>query len=303
MANLNYRKILEYFRKQIDNNPFLIKAVIIHIVIVVMLYVLSYISLLKFDSTVRLQAQSVEASKQMQVIQATSITSGELNNQIQTYEQQQQKLRKIREAVDKAREQAIIKAKEEAKRKAREERLAKAKAEAEKLRLEQEKKAQIEAQKKIKEEAKRKAEAEKLRLEQEKKAKLEVQEKAKKAAKEEAKRKAREERLAKAKTQAEAAAKEKEEQTQAQLAVGSYVSEYKDRIGANWIKDPCRGIDNLPDAIIRNGQFIKLTGASGDYRCDRSMIDAIKNTTPPEVSNSRAKQIIQSENLKLRFSY
>ncbi|KEI34766.1 cell envelope integrity protein TolA [Allofrancisella frigidaquae] len=299
MANLNYRKILGYFRKQIDNNPFLIKAVIIHIVIVVMLYVLSYISLLKFDSTVRLQAQIVEASKQMQVIQATSITSGELNNQIQTYEQQQQKLRKIREAVDKAREQAIIKAKEEAKRKASEERLAKA--EAERLRLEQEKKEQIEAQKKAQEEAKRKAEAEKLKLEQEKKAKLEAQEKAKKAAKEEVERKAREERLAKAKTEAEAAAKKQIEQNQAQSAIASYISEYQDRVGSNWIKDSCRGIYDLPRAIIRNGRFVKLTGTSGNYSCDQSLVDAIKNTTPPTISNSVAKQTIQSENISFIF--
>ncbi|AJC48192.1 cell envelope integrity protein TolA [Allofrancisella guangzhouensis] len=283
MANLNYNGFLGYFRKQIDKNPFIVKAILIHVGIVAVLYVLSYISLLKFDSTVRLQAEVAKVSKQMQVIQATSITSNELENQVNTYEQHQQKLRQIEEGVKKAKEQAIIKAKEEAKRKA----------EAEKLRVEQEEKAKIEAQKKVKEEAKRKAEAERHKLEQEKKAKLEAE--AKKAAE----LKARKERLAKA----EAAAKKQIEQNQAQSAIVSYISEYKDRIGANWIKDPCRGIDSLPDAIIRNGQFIKLTGTSGDYRCDTSMIDAIKNTTPPIISNNVARKTILAENVRFEFEF
>ncbi len=78
---------------------------------------------------------------------------------------------------------------------------------------------------------------------------------------------------------------------------------YKDKIGSNWIKDYCRGIYNLPDAIIKNGRFIKLTGTSGNYRCDQSLIDAIKNTTPPTISNNVARKTIQIENVRFEFEF
>ncbi|MDE4992744.1 cell envelope integrity protein TolA, partial [Francisella tularensis] len=76
------------------------------------------------------------------------------------------------------------------------------------------------------------------------------------------------------------------EQNQAKSAISSYIDAYQDRVGANWIKDSFRGIYDLPRAIIRDGKFIKLTGTSVNYRCDQSLIDSIKNTTPPTITNN-----------------
>ncbi|MDE5014469.1 cell envelope integrity protein TolA, partial [Francisella tularensis subsp. holarctica] len=91
--------------------------------------------------------------------------------------------------------------------------------------------------------------------------------------------KARQAKLAIARAVVEGAARIQLEQNQAQSAISSYIAAYHDRVGANWIKDYCRGIYDLPRAIIRDGKFIKLNGTSGNYRCDQSLIDAIKNTT------------------------
>ena len=77
---------------------------------------------------------------------------------------------------------------------------------------------------------------------------------------------------------------------------------WKFKAFSNWIKDSCRGIYNFPRAITRNGRFIKLTGTSGNYRCDQSLIDAVKNTQPPAISNSIAKQRVQNENLSFKFN-
>lgn len=107
--------------------------------------------------------------------------------------------------------------------------------------------------------------------------------------------------MAKARAEAIASAKREAAKNQADLAVSKYVTEYTDRVGSNWIKDDCRGIYDLPRAIIRNGEFIKLTGTSGDYSCDQSLIDAIKNTTPPEASNPIARRTIQTENISFIF--
>jgi colicin import membrane protein len=47
---------------------------------------------------------------------------------------------------------------------------------------------------------------------------------------------------------------------------------------------------------------MKLTGTSGNYKCDQSLIDAIKNTTPPTLTNNIARQTVQSENISFIFS-
>ncbi|MED7818734.1 MULTISPECIES: cell envelope integrity protein TolA [unclassified Francisella] len=303
MANLNYQKILQFCKKQIDQNPYVVKALLIHVGIVLILYILSYISVLKFDSTsASLSAEVANTPKQLQVIQATSISSSELNKQIANYENRQQEIRQARQDVKQAKQEALQKHKLLMKQKAEAERKAKIEAqkqaaleaqqkEQEKQRkIEQEKQAKLEAEQKAKEEAKKKAEQEKQRkIEQEKQAKLEAE------------RKARQERLAKARAEAIAAAKKEAEQNQAQRAIASYILEYQTRVGDNWIKDPCRGIYNLPRAIIRNGNFIKLTGTSGSYMCDQSLINAIKNTTPPQISNSAARKTIQTENISFIF--
>lgn len=310
MANLNYQKLLQSFRKQIEHNPFVVRAILVHIGIVLVLYILSYISILKFDSTsASLKAEVANTPKQMQVIQATSISSSELNKQISNYENHQQELHQARQDVKEARQKALkrhkqlMKQKAEAERRARIEAKkraaleAKCKEQEKQRKLEQQKQAKLEAARKAKEEAKKKAEQEAKRKEEEKQRKLEQE----KQTKLEAQRKARQERLAKARAEAIAAAKRQAEQNQAQRAISSYIAEYQTRVGDNWIKDPCRGIYNLPRAIIKNGSFIKLTGTSGSYRCDQSLINAIKNTTPPQISNSAARKTIQSENISFIF--
>ncbi|ASG68680.1 protein TolA [Francisella halioticida] len=291
MANLNYQKLLQSFKKQIEQNPFVVKAILIHVGIVLVLYILSYISVLKFDSTsASLNAEVANTPKQMQVIQATSISSNELNRQISNYENHQQELRQAKQNVKDARQKALQRHKELMRQK-----------------VEAERKAQIEAKKKAALEAKRKVQEKQRKLEQQKQAKLEVarkeKEDIKKKAEQEKQRKleARQEKLAKARAQAIAAAKRQAEQSQAQRAIYSYISEYQTRVGDNWIKDPCRGIYNLPRAIIRNGRFIKLTGTSGSYMCDQSLINAIKNTTPPQISNNAARKTIQTENISFIF--
>ncbi|MDE4940793.1 protein TolA, partial [Francisella tularensis subsp. holarctica] len=37
------------------------------------------------------------------------------------------------------------------------------------------------------------------------------------------------------------------------------------------------------------------------YRCDQSLIDAIKNTTPPTITNNVARITIQTENISFIF--
>lgn len=314
MANLNYQKILQKCRKYIDQNPFVAKAILIHVGIVVVLYMLSLISALRFESSqATLQAQVANSPKKIQVIQATSISSSDLSKQLSAYEDHQKQLKQakadlkearedVRQARQKALEQhkAQLKAKAEAERKAKLEAKRKAELEQKKKEQEQEKEKQrkLEQQKQAKLEAQRKAEEDANKKAQEEvKRKKEQQEKAKA----DAERKAREERLAKARAEAQAAARKQVEQTQAQSAISSYISEYQSRVGANWIKDSCRGIYNLPRAVTRNGQFIKLTGTSGSYRCDQSLIDAVKKTSPPSISNAVARQTIQREKLSFQF--
>lgn len=310
MVNPNYQKVLQYCRKQIKENPFVVKAILIHVGIIVVLYVLSLISALKFESSqATLNAQVSNAPKKIQVIQATSISSSDLNKQISAYENHQQEIKQAKEDIKKAKLQALEKHKLELKRKAEAER--KAKIEAEKKaalelklkeqekqrKIEKEKQRKVEQEKQAKLEAERKAEEVKKKKEEEAKRKIEQE----KLAKQKAEQKVREERLAKARAEAIASAKREAAKNQAQSAISSYISEYQDRVGANWIKDSCRGIYDLPRAIIRNGNFIKLTGSSGDYQCDQSLIDAIKNTTPPTISNSTAKRTIQTENISFIF--
>ena len=83
--------------------------------------------------------------------------------------------------------------------------------------------------------------------------------------------------------------------------MNGYVSEYAARIGENLIKDNCRGIYELPKAIIKNGEFVKLTGTSGNFACDKSLVDAVKSTTPPPITNTIAKQIIAKEGISFEF--
>ncbi|AIT09344.1 gramicidin synthase [Candidatus Francisella endociliophora] len=310
MANLNYHKILQYCKKQIDQNPYTAKAILVHVGIVVILYILSLVSMLRFESSqATLHAQVSNSPKKIQVIQATSISSSELSKQLSAYEDHQKQLKQAqadvkeaRQDVKEARQQALkrhqqkMKEKAEAERKAKLEAKRKAvleekrKQQAQERKAEQEKQEKLEAERKAKEEEKKKAqEAAKRKKEQERKAR------------EEAEQKARQERLAKAKAEAQAAARKQVEQSQAQSAISSYISEYQSRVGANWIKDSCRGIYNLPRAVTQNGRFIKLTGTSGSYRCDQSLIDAVKNTQPPNISNTIAKQTIQRENLSFEF--
>lgn len=252
MANLNYHKFLRFCNKQIDENLFLVKAILIHIALMILLYILSFVSNLRFESTqASLSTQVSNMLKKFEIIQATSISSSELNKQISAYENYQQELKQAKEDIKQAKLQAL---------------------------------------KRHQQEMKEKAEAEK-------RAKLEAERKAKV----EAGQKARQERLAKARAEAEAAARKQIEQNQAQSAISSYIAEYQDRVGANWIKDSCRGIYDLPHAIIRNGKFIKFTGTSGNYRCDQSLIDAIKNTIPPVITSNVARKTIQSENINFIF--
>lgn len=274
MANLSYHKFLRFCNKQIDENPFLVKAILIHIALMILLYILSFVSSLRFESTqASLSTQVSNMPKKFEIIQATSISSSELNKQISTYENHQQELKQAKEDIKQAKLQALKRHQQEMKEKAEAEKRAK---------LEAERKAKVEARQKAQQEVQRKKE-------QELKAKQQAEEKA------------RQERLAKARAEAKAAARKQIEQNQAQLAISSYIAEYQDRVGANWIKDSCRGIYDLPHAIIINGKFIKLTGTSGNYRCDQSLIDAIKNTTPPVITSNVARKTIQTENISFIF--
>ncbi|MFV9972308.1 MAG: cell envelope integrity protein TolA [Francisella endosymbiont of Hyalomma asiaticum] len=274
MANLNYHKFLRLCNKQIDENPFLVKAILIHIALIILLYILSFVSNLRFESTqASLSTQVSNMPKKFEIIQATSISSSELNKQISAYENYQQELKQAKEDIKQAKLQVLKRHQQEMKEKAEAEKRAK---------LEAERKAKVEAGQKAQQEIQRKKE-------QELKAKQQAEEKA------------RQERLAKARAEAEAAARKQIEQNQAQSSISSYIAEYQDRVGANWIKDSCRGIYDLPHAIIRNGKFIKLTGTSGNYRCDQSLIDAIKNTIPPVITSNVARKTIQTENINFIF--
>lgn len=306
MANLNYQKLLNYCKKQINENPFVAKAIFIHVCIVAFVYVLSFISNFHFNSSAELEAQ-VNENKKIQVIQATSITSQELNKQVSAYEHHREKKRQaqadIQEAradIKKARAEALERAKQREKAKAEDKRQAK---------LEQEKKAQKAAKRKKQQELESQKQA---KAEKERKNKLEAERKLKekqklaaekkRKAREKAAQEARDKRRAKAKAEAQEAARKQVEKSRAQAAISDYISQYQERVGSNWIKDACRGIYKFPRAVTRNGKFIKLTGTTGNYRCDQSLIDAIKNTQSPAISNSVAKQTIQDENLSFKFN-
>jgi colicin import membrane protein len=303
MVNLNYHKILNACKKQIDKNPNLSKAIFVHVAIIVVLYILSLASLLKFDSS-DITAQ-VSVPRKMQVIQATSISSAALDKQIWAYDNNRQAVVQARKDIKKAKDKAIQEEKkraiQEKKRKADDIRKAKAAAK-KKLRVDNARKA--------------KAAADKKKLDIQKKKKAEVDRKQKIKDRAVAKKKAADRaiaaRIAKAKADARAADKAEAQeaarkqiaQSQAQSAISSYISKYQDLVGQNWIRDNCRGIydDDLPRAIIRNGRFVKLTGTSGDFKCDMSLITAIKNTQSPYISNSSARQTVQSENISFIFT-
>ena len=291
----NYSKILNFCKKQISNNPFIVKAILVHIGIVVFLLLLSYISLIKsHSSNSKLEVEiSKKMPKQLQIIQATSISSSELNRQIMAYDDNRKQLQRIRQSVKEAKKIAIEKAQQMAKQKA----LAALKA-------------KQEEQKRLKEEAKRKEIQNKKALELKKKQQSELE--VKKRAEEEAKRKEVEEKKElelkkkqqaelEAKKRAEALAKKQVEQKLANSAVTKYIAQYQDRVGSNWIKDSCRGIYNFPRAIIRDGKFIRLTGTTENDKCDQSLINAIKYTTPPIVTNKLAREIIKSQNISFIF--
>ena len=285
----NYSKILNFCKKQISNNPFIVKAILVHIGIVVFLLLLSYISLIKsHSSNSKLEVEiSKKMPKQLQVIQATSISSSELNRQIMVYDDNRKQLQRIRQSVKEAKKIAIEKAQQMAKQKA----LAALKA-------------KQEEQKRLKEEAKRKEIQNKKALELKKKQQSELE--AKKRAEEEAKRKElelkkKQQAELEAKKRAEALAKKQAEQKLANSAVSKYIAQYQDRVGSNWIKDSCRGIYNFPRAIIRDGKFIRLTGTTENDKCDQSLINAIKYTTPPIVTNKLAREIIKGQNISFIF--
>jgi len=308
MANLNhhFQKAVNYCKKQINENPYLAKAILIHVGIIVFLYMLSVISNLRFDSNVTLEAQ-INKSKKMQVIEATSISSQDLSNQITAYENNREEKRHAREEVKQARED-LKKARAKAVVRARVREKAKAEAER-KAKLEKQKKAQEDAKRKEQEklEDQKKAQAEKekqIELDAEKKLKekKKLEEEQKRKAQKDAEDKARDKRLAKAKAEAQEAARKQVEQNQAQSAISSYIAQYQQLVGSNWIKDSCRGIYKFPRAITRNGQFIKLTGTTGNYKCDQSLIDAVKNTQPPAIGNGSARQTVQRENLSFKFN-
>ncbi|MEY8701460.1 protein TolA, partial [Francisella philomiragia] len=64
MANLNYQKIISFCKKTVDENPFLVKAILVHIGIVILLYTLAFISDLKFEtSQAALSAEVQKAPK------------------------------------------------------------------------------------------------------------------------------------------------------------------------------------------------------------------------------------------------
>ena len=302
MANLNYHKILNTCKKQIDKNPNLAKAIFVHIAIIMALYILSLASLLKFDSS-NITAE-VSVSKKMQVIQATSISSAALNKQIWAYDNNRQALVQAKKDIKKAKDKAIQNEKQKA-------------IQEQKRKDDDIRKAQAAAKKKLKEDNARqaKAVADKKKLDIEKKKKKEADRKQKIKDKVDAKKKAEakaiRDKINKAKAEARAAAKAEAQaiarkqisQSQAQSAISSYLSKYQALVSQNWIKDNCRGIDesNLPRAIIRNGRFVKLTGTSGDFRCDESLVSAIKNTQSPYIANSSARQTVQSENISFIF--
>lgn len=308
MENLRhfYFKALAFCQKQVDSNPYLAKSILIHISVVIILCILSFVSTLRFSSSANLEAQVNNRPKQMQVIQATSISSQDLNKQVRAYEHEIEKQKQARQDVKdaqqdikEAREKAIKQAKAQAKAKAEAERKAKLKQqrkeELQKKKAAEEKQAKLEAEKKHKQE-----ELQKKKAAEEKQAKIEA-EKKRKQEELEKERKAREARIAKAKAQAQESARRQVQKNQAQSAISSYISKYQDRVGSNWIKDSCRGIYSFPRAIIRDGKFVKLTGTSGNYGCDQSLINAIKNTTPPNITNDIAKQTIQKENISFIF--
>lgn len=178
MANLNYQKIISFCKKTVDENPFLVKAILVHIGIVILLYTLAFISDLKFEtSQAALSVQVENTPKKLQIIQATSISSSELDKQISAYENHQQELKQAREDIKQAKKQALIKHQQKLKEQAEAEKRAK---------LEAKRKAILEAKKKAQEEAKRQAEQEK-QAKEEAQRKKELEEK--KKAQEEAKRK------------------------------------------------------------------------------------------------------------------
>lgn len=300
---------LKEVRIIIRKNPFVSKSVFSHIAFVLFLLILAKISAMKFsfDSKIEIQVNHTKSSLP-QVIEATSITSADLNKEIKAYEKRQDDIKQAQDDIKKAKQRAIQKAEDErqakiaAEQKAKEEAIKKAALEvkqkadaAQQAKLEEQKKKELlEKQQKDKADAVNKASLE----EQKKKELLEKQQKD--AA--DSERRAKEKELSDAKAEAEAQARKQIEQNQADRAISSYISAYQDRVGDNWIKDSCRGIYDLPRAIIKNGQFIKLTGTSGSFSCDKSLIDAIKNTTPPTITNNAARQTIETESISFIFT-
>lgn len=119
MANLNYHKFLRFCNKQIDENPFLVKAILIHIALIILLYILSFVSSLKFEKTqASLTEQVSNMPKKFEIIQATSISSSELNKQISAYENHQQELKQAKEDIKQAKLQALRKHQQQLKEKA-----------------------------------------------------------------------------------------------------------------------------------------------------------------------------------------
>lgn len=298
MVNLKsyYHKVTAFCKKQVDKDPYLAKSVLIHIGVVLFLCFISFLGTLRFNTSSSLEVQIKGKPNQPKVIQATSITSQDLSKQIQTYEnnlaekkQARQDLKDAQQDIKDAREKAIKQAKARAKAKAEAQRKAK---------LEQQRKAKAAA--KLKEQQKQEAlEKQRKIAEKQKQQKLEEQQK---QAELDAERKARAEAIASAKREAQESARRQVQKSQTDSAIASYLGEYQQRIEDHWVRDNCRGIYKFPKAIAKNGQFIKLSGTTGNFRCDQSLIDAIKDTTPPVITNDLAKQRLQDENISFLFN-
>lgn len=239
-----------------------------------------------FSHNIEMMVTADAKEQKNEIINATSISSSQLNKNIEAYENKQKAIAKAKQDIQKARQNAI----EEA-------RLAKQRAIEKKNQLEKQK--ELERQKAI--EQKKKAEKQKelakqKAIEKQKQQELE-KEKAEKQKELEKQQAAQAKKDAEKQRKAQAAKR----RSASQRAVASYISEYQNMVGMNWIKDECRGIYDLPKATIRNGRFIKLNGSSGNFRCDRSLVQAIKKTTAPKIDNLDARKIIESENVSFVF--
>ena len=291
-------KILNKIFFTIKQNKSIFLSIVLHLSIIFLFIIAKSINESETKLTIEINNQN---NIKEQIINAKSISNNDLQNQINQYEEYQkelerikiEKLQKIKNAENNIKK-AINQAKKDAIRKARQKALEKQKRIAEEK---AKKKAKLLAKKKAYEERQKKIAEEKLKKIKEQKAK-------EKAEKErlEAIRKAKEQARLLAEKKAYEEKQRKLEQSKAQKAIGTFIRKYQQKVGDNWIKDSCRGIYNLPSAIILNGKFVKLIGTSGSQQCDNSLINAIKNTQAPIITNTIAKNTIEKEKIEFKFN-